>query len=328
MAGASSSMRFTQVSSLEAIMPLDPQAQSLVDAMAKLNLKPIEDSTVEEARESMRARTAGLGPFAEVAAVSEHKVPVAGGEIAVRFYSPGGAGPHPVLVFYHGGGWVIGDLYTHDGLCRTLTNAAGCVVASVDYRLAPESKYPVAAEDSYTALRWIVAHAGTLGIDPRRVAVGGDSAGGNLSTVVALMTRDRKGPALVFQALIYPVTNHSLDTPSYHENATGYVLTREAMRWFWRHYLAREEQGQEPLASPLLAPSLAGLPPALVITAACDPLRDEGEAYAARLRDAGVPVTLTRYEGMFHGFMRMTRFLDKARAAVDEVAGSLRKAFA
>jgi acetyl esterase len=202
------------------------------------------------------------------------------------------------------------------------------MVASVDYRLAPESRYPVAAEDSYAALGWIVANAARLGIDPRRVAVGGDSAGGNLSAAVSLMARDRKGPALVYQVLIYPVTNHSLDTPSYHENATGYVLTREAMRWFWRHYLAREEQGREPLASPLVAPNLAGLPPALVITAACDPLRDEGEAYAARLRDAGVPVTLTRYDGMFHGFIRMTRFLDKARAAVDEVAGSLRKGFA
>ena len=309
-------------------MPLDPQAQTLVDAMAKLNLKPVEDSTPEEARESMRSRTAALGPFAEVAAVSEHRVPVTDGKITVRLYSPGGSGPHPVLVFYHGGGWVIGDLDTHDGVCRSLTNAAGCVVASVDYRLAPEAKYPVAAEDSYAALQWIVANAARLKINPWRVAVGGDSAGGNLSAVVALMARDRGGPALVYQALIYPVTNHSLDTPSYHENATGYVLTREAMRWFWRHYLARDEQGREPLASPLMAPSLAGLPPALVITAACDPLRDEGEAYAARLRDAGVPVTLTRYDGMFHGFIRMTRFLDKARAAVDEVGGSLRKAFA
>jgi acetyl esterase/lipase len=309
-------------------MSLDPQAQKLVDAMAALNLKPVEDSTPEEARESMRTRTAGLGPFEEVAAVSEHRVPVQGGLITVRLYSPGGAGLHPALVFYHGGGWVIGDLYTHDGICRSLTNAAGCVVASVDYRLAPEAKYPAAAEDSYAALLWLVANAAELGIDPRRVAVGGDSAGGNLSTVVALMARDRGGPALVAQVLIYPVTVHDFDTPSYHENATGYVLTREAMRWFWRHYLARAEQGREPYASPLLTPSLAGLPAALVITAEHDPLRDEGEAYAARLRDAGVPVTLTRYDGMFHGFLRMTRFLDKARAAVDEVGGSLRKAFA
>jgi acetyl esterase len=309
-------------------MPLDPQAQQVVDAMAALNLKPVEDSTPAEAREAMRARTAALGPFDEVAKIADHRVPVDGGEIAVRVYSPSGAGPHPVLVFYHGGGWVIGDLYTHDGICRSLTNAAACAVASVDYRLAPEAKYPVAAEDSYTALCWMAANAGRLGIDPRRVAVGGDSAGGNLATVVALMARDRRGPSLVYQALIYPVTDHGFDTPSYQENATGYVLTREAMRWFWRHYLARDEQGAEAYASPLRAANLAGLPSALVLTAECDPLRDEGEIYAARLRDAGVPVTLTRYSGMFHGFFRMTRMLDKARAALDEVAGSLRKAFA
>jgi acetyl esterase len=253
---------------------------------------------------------------------------VAGGEITVRAYSPGGPGPHPVLIYYHGGGWVIGDLYTHDGLCRSLTNAARCVVVSVDYRLAPESKYPVPAEDSYAALRWVVANAARLGLDPRRVAVGGDSAGGNLATVVALMARERGGPALVHQVLIYPVTDLDLNTQSYVENATGYVLTREGMRWFWNHYLVRESQGREPYASPLRAPSLAGLPSALVITAECDPLRDEGEAYGARLRAAGVPVTVTRYAGIFHGFVRMTRILDKARTAVDEIAGSLQKAFA
>ncbi|HEX2501770.1 MAG TPA: alpha/beta hydrolase [Methylomirabilota bacterium] len=309
-------------------MPLDPQAQRVVDAIAALNLKPTEQSTPEEARESIRSRTAALGPVEDVAAVADHRVPVAGGEITVRLYSPGGSGPHPVLVYYHGGGWVVGDLYTHDGLCRSLANATRCAVLSVDYRLAPEFKYPVATEDSYAALGWAVANADRLGIDRHRVAVGGDSAGGNLATVVALMARERGGPPLVHQTLIYPVTDHGLDTPSYRENATGYVLTREGMRWYWDHYLARESQGEEPYASPLRAPSLAGLPPALVITAECDPLRDEGEAYAARLRDAGVPVTLTRYAGMYHGFVRMTHFLDKARTAVDEIAGSLQKAFA
>jgi acetyl esterase len=309
-------------------MSLDPQAQRVIDAVAALNLKPTEESTPDEARESMRSRTAALGPFEDVAAVADHRVPVPGGEITVRVYSPGGRAPHPALVYYHGGGWVIGDLYTHDGLCRSLTNAARCAVVSVDYRLAPESKYPVAAEDSYAALRWVVANAARLGIDPRRVAVGGDSAGGNLATVVALMAREREGPALVHQILIYPVTDHDFNTASYLENATGYLLTREGMRWFWTHYLAREAQGREPHASPLRAPSLVGLPPALVITAEHDPLRDEGEAYAARLRDAGVPVTLTRYAGMIHGFIRMTRILDKARTALDEIADSLQKAFA
>jgi acetyl esterase len=309
-------------------MPLDPQAQRLIDAMAALNLKPVEESTPDEARESIRTRTAGLGPFEEVAAVADHRVPVAGGEITVRAYSPAGAGPHPALVYYHGGGWVIGDLYTHDGLCRSLTNAARCAVLSVDYRLAPEWKYPVPVNDSYAALEWAVANAARLGIDPRRIAVGGDSAGGNLATVMALMARERRGPAIVHQVLIYPVTNHDLNTRSYVENATGYVLTLEGMRWFWSHYLGQEADGREPHASPLRAPSLAGLPPALVITAEYDPLRDEGEAYAARLRDAGVPVTLTRYPGMFHGFVRMTKFLDQARTALDEIAGSLQKAFA
>lgn len=309
-------------------MPLDPQAQRVIEAMAALNLKPVEESTPAEARESIRTRTAALEPFPDVAAVVDHRVPVSGGEITVRAYSPDGPGPHPALVYYHGGGWVIGDLYTHDGLCRSITNAARCAVLSVDYRLAPESKYPVAVEDSYAALLWIVANAERLGIDRRRMAVGGDSAGGNLATVMALMARDRTGPRLALQVLIYPVTDHDLDTRSYRENATGYILTREGMRWFWNHYLASEAQGREPCASPLRAASLAGLPPALVITAEYDPLCDEGEAYAARLRDAGVPVTLTRYPGMFHGFVRLTNVLDKARTALDEIASSVQKAFA
>jgi acetyl esterase len=309
-------------------MPLDPQAQTIVDALAALNLKPVEESTPAEARESMKSRTAALGPVEDVAAVADHRVPVAGGEIALRLYSPGGPGPHPALVFYHGGGWVIGDLDTHDGICRSLANAARCAVASVDYRMAPEHRYPVAAEDSYAGFQWVLGHAARLGIDPRRVAVGGDSAGGNLAAVVSLMARDRKAPAPIFQALVYPVTDCNLDTPSYRENATGYILTREGMRWFFGHYLGREEQGREPYASPLRAPSLAGLPPALVQTAEYDPLRDEGEAYAARLRDSGVPVTVTRYPGVFHGFLRMTNILDKAKAARDEIAGALRKAFA
>jgi acetyl esterase len=307
-------------------MPLDPQAQKVVDALAALNLKPFKDSTPAEARESMRTRTAALGPFEEVAAVADHRVPVTGGEITVRVYRPAGVGPHPVLVFYHGGGWVIGDLYTHDGICRSIVNAAGCAVASVDYRLAPEFKYPTPVDDSYAGLLWVVANATRLGLDPARIAVGGDSAGGNLAAVMALMARDRRGPRLLLQILVYPVTNHDFNTVSYRENATGFVLSAEDMRWFWRHYLSREEQGREPLASPLLAKSLADLPPALVITAGCDPLRDEGEAYAGRLRDAGVAVTLTQYSGMFHGFLRMTRILDQSRVVLDEVAGALRKA--
>jgi acetyl esterase len=309
-------------------MPLDPQAQKVVDALAALNLKPFRDSSPAEARESMRSRTAALGPFEEVPAVADHRVPVTGGEITVRVYKPAGMGPHPVLVFYHGGGWVIGDLYTHDGICRSIVNAAGCAVASVDYRLAPEFKYPVPVEDSYAGLLWVVANATRLGLDSARIAVGGDSAGGNLAAVMALLARDRRGPRLLLQILVYPVTNHDFGTASYRENGTGFVLTTDDMRWFWRHYLSREEQGREMTASPIRAKSLADLPPALVITAGCDPLRDEGDAYAARLRDAGVAVTLTPYPGMFHGFLRMTRILDQSRVLLDEIAGALKKALA
>jgi acetyl esterase len=308
-------------------MPLDPQARQIIDATLALNLPPVEQMTPDQARESMRARTTTLGPVEDVARVEEHRVGVPGGEITVRGYTPAGTGPRPALVFFHGGGWVIGDLDTHDGICRSLANAAGCVVASVDYRRAPEHRYPVAAEDAFAATQWVATHGAGLGVDRRRLAVGGDSAGGNLAAAVALMARERGGPAIGFQLLVYPVTHHNFDSPSYGQCGEGYLLTRNGMRWFWNHYLARAADGQEPYASPLLARDLAGLPAALVITAEYDPLRDEGEAYAARLREAGVSVTLTRYPGMIHGFFRMINLVDQARIARDEAADALRKAF-
>ena len=308
-------------------MTLDPQAQRVIEATARLGLPPMEQMTPAEARESMRVRTAALGPVENVAAIAEHKVPVAGDTIGLRVYSPGGpAGrpPFPGLVFFHGGGWVIGDLDTHDGLCRALANAAGRVVASVDYRLAPEHRFPTAAEDAYAATRWVADHAAALGVDPRRLAVGGDSAGGNLATVVALMARDRGGPALGLQWLVYPVVDHDFDTASYRENAEGYLLTRAAMRWFWNHYAPAPADRARPHASPLRAPSLAGLPPALIQTAGYDPLRDEAEVYARHLRAAGVPTTLTRYPGMIHGFLRLLNHVDQARVALTEAATLLR----
>jgi acetyl esterase len=308
-------------------MPLDPQAQKIVDATLALKLPPVEQMTPAQARASIRARIAGLGPAEEVARVEEHRVPVENGAITVRCYTPRGTGLRPALVFFHGGGWVIGDLDTHDGICRSLANAADCVVASVDYRLAPEHRYPTAAEDAFAATRWVATEGRRLGIDGRRLAVGGDSAGGNLAAVVTLMARERGGPPLAFQLLVVPCTHHAFDTPSYKDCGEGYLLTRDAMRWFWNLYLRRPEDGREAFASPLLAPNLAGLPPALVITAGYDPLRDEGEAYAARLREAGVPVTLTRYPGMIHGFFRLINLVDQARVARDEAATALRKAF-
>jgi acetyl esterase len=274
----------------------------------------------------MRTRTAGLGPVEDVPAVADHRVPVEGGEITVRLYAPAGVGPHPVLVFYHGGGWVIGDLYTHDGLCRSLVNAAGCAVASVDYRLAPEFKFPVAVEDSYTALKWVAANGPRLGLDSARLAVGGDSAGGNLAAVVALMARDAGGPAIALQVLIYPVTDVMRETRSYADFADGYMLTRDSMRWFIAHYLTSKDDARDWRVSPLRAPSLAGLPPALIVTAGFDPLRDEGEMYAGRLRDAGNRVDYVCYGGMVHGFLGMGKLLDTTGRAIDHIGGSLRQA--
>jgi acetyl esterase len=224
---------------------------------------------------------------------------------------------------------VIGDIETHDVVCRELANAGGCMVASVEYRLAPEHRFPVAAEDCYAVTTWLAAHAGELGVDAKRIAVGGDSAGGNLSAVVAQLARDRGGPALAFQLLIYPATDAARDSVSHRENGQGYLLTSDAMTWFLGHYLGNDASLHgDPRCSPLRANDFRGLPPALVITAEYDPLRDEGEAYGERLRAAGVPVTVTRYPGMIHGFFAMGAFLDQGRTAVAEAARALRTALA
>jgi len=254
----------------------------------------------------------------------------------VRIYwpqEPSGA-PLPALLYFHGGGWVICDLDSHDPTCRAITNSVGCVVVSVDYRLAPEHKFPAAAEDAYAATLWVTANASDLGVDPARIAVGGDSAGGNLAAAVALMARDRRAlqqraPQIMFQLMVYPVTDvTSLDTPSYRENAEGYFLTAASMDWYRHQYLTDLSEASHPYASPLQAPDLTGLPPALVLTAEHDPLRDEGEAYAARLRDAGVPASAVRYDGVFHGFFALGRLLDIAKQANEDAYAALREAFA
>ncbi len=308
-------------------MPLDPQVQAFLDQVTAMNLPLLNTLSVEEARQTVAVLSEMQGAPDPVASVDNLALPGPAGEIPVRAYTPEQSGPLPVLVYFHGGGWVTGDLETHDGLCRTLANAAGCVVASVDYRLAPEHKFPAAPEDAYAATRWVAENAGQIGGDPQRVAVGGDSAGGNLAAVVALMARDRGGPQLVFQLLIYPATDSACDTVSCRENAEGYLLTLETMRWFWNHYLSSDTDRGNPYAAPLRAPDMRGLPPALVLTAEFDPLRDEGEAYAARLRAAGVPVQFKRYDGMIHGFFGMGALVDQARTAMEEVAAGLQAAF-
>jgi len=248
--------------------------------------------------------------------------------IPARLYRPRGvpaSTPLPGLIFFHGGGWVIGDLETHDVLCRQLTAGAGISVVSVDYRLAPEHKFPAAADDAWAATRWVAAHAAELAIDARRLAVGGDSAGGNLAAVVALLARDHRAPSLALQVLIYPVTDVATAWPSYSQFAEGFMLTRDSMQWFIAQYLAPEADGGDWRVSPLRAPSLADVAPALVVTAGFDPLRDEGDAYAHKLREAGVRVDHISYGGMIHGFVPMGRLIETGNRAVAHIAASLRQ---
>ena len=290
-------------------------------------MPPLHTLSVEAARQLMIDLFTTKGEREPVGKVEDRSIPGRDGPLALRIYTPAGRGPFPILAFFHGGGWVIGNLETHDAPCRALANAAGCIVVAVDYRLAPEHKFPVAPEDCYAATRWVADHAAEIGGDPRRLAVGGDSAGGNLAAVVAQLSRDRGGPPLVFQLLVYPVTDHRFDTASYRENADGYFLTKDGMEWFWNHYLARAGDGDQPLASPLRARSLRGLPPAFVMTAEYDPLRDEAESYAALLREAGVEVALTRYPGTIHGFFSMGNVLSAGKQGMEDAAAALRTAF-
>lgn len=306
-------------------MPIDPQAQVILDMNKAAGLPPMHTLSPAE----LRARPRPPQPEPEpVARVVNQTISGPDGDIPVRIYWPEGDGPFPGVAFFHGGGWVICDLDTHDAVCRMLTNKTGAVVMSVDYRLAPEAKFPAASDDCYAATVWMAENAESLNVDASRIAVAGDSAGGNLAAVVALMARDQGGPDLVFQAMVYPVTDYSFDTPSYQENGDKeFVLGTDSMKYFWGHYLANEEDGSHPYASPLQAEDLGNLPPALVITAEFDPLRDEGEAYGRALQEAGVPTQITRYDGVFHGFFSMAAMLDKAKAANSEAAEALRKAF-
>ncbi|MEK6409641.1 MAG: alpha/beta hydrolase [Acidobacteriota bacterium] len=310
-------------------MPIDPQARALLDQMAAAGQPPLTSQSVADARQAVLAFAQLGGDPERVGQIEDRELPGPGGAIPVRIYTPDGSGPFPVLVYFHGGGWVLCDIETHDPVCRSLARAAGCIVVSVDYRLAPEHKFPAAAEDCYAATQWVMNNAALINGDPARIAVGGDSAGGNLAAVVALMARDRSGMAPIFQLLVYPATDYyTLGTPSYKENAEGYFLTNDDMVWFWNHYLNGEADAANPYACPLRATSLTGLPSALVITAEFDPLRDEGEMYAARLRESGVDAAMVRYDGMIHGFFSMAGVLEQGRNALELAAAHLRSAYA
>ena len=292
-------------------MPLDPQVQTLMDQMAALNAPPIHTLTPELVRMGIKMQLANDTNEPEsVSQVVNRTIPGPAGAIPVRIYTPTGSGPFPALVFFHGGGWVICDLNTHDSLCRDLCNAAGCVVVSVDYRLAPEHKFPAAPEDCYAATQWVAGHATEINTNPGKIAIGGDSAGGNLTAVVAQMVRDNGGPSLALQLLIYPATDFTFDGPSVHENGRGDFLTIDDMNWFMNHYLNSDADKKNPLhrrsvCQPAWAATSTG------DSGEYDPLRDEGETYGKRLKEARVPVTISRYNGVITGCLGWSRLLIK-----------------
>ncbi|HET7018266.1 MAG TPA: alpha/beta hydrolase [Streptosporangiaceae bacterium] len=304
-------------------MPLDPQLQAMRDQRERDNVAPLYTMTLADARAADLAsiRAGGGDPLA-VHEVIDLVIPGPAGELPLRVYRPSDARPLPALLYFFGGGWVLGTIDTADGVSRSLANASGALVVVVGYRLAPEHPFPAAAADCYATLRWVAENAAEIGADPARLAVGGDSAGGNLAAGVALRARD-DGLALAGQLLVYPNTDQLADDESMRSCEDRYLFNRHSVAWYRQHYLANPDDAASPLASPLRAETLAGLPPALVITAEYDPLRDQGEAYARRLADEGVKVELSRYPGMAHGFFTMAGTVDASRSALAQAGSTL-----
>ena len=306
---------------------IDPQAREVIDYLAGLGHPPIDQVPAPEARRLYRETRAALRPPApDLAVVRDLKAAGIAGPVPLRLYRPAD-GVLPAFIFFHGGGWVVGDLDTHDVVCRQIASLAQAVVIAVDYRLAPEHPFPAAADDAWSATTWIASHAMELGVDPKRIAVGGDSAGGGLAAVVALMARDSRTPRLALQVLVYPVLDLRAQSASYAAYAEGYLLTRAAMRWYIAQYAPTPDAIADWRASPLLAPWVHGVAPAVIIAAELDPLFDEGEAYARRLQGARVAVQHHRIEGMVHGFLTMGGKVDAANRAVETIATALRGAF-
>lgn len=304
---------------------LDPHVRAFVDQLAQAGAPKYGEQPIPEQRAAMAGSAAGFfGPIPPVP-WQDLAVPGPGGDVPVRVYRPV-EGPAPVLVWLHGGGWVLGNLETVHGPCATLAEQAGCVVVSVDYRLAPEHPFPAALEDAWAVVEWVREHGEQIGAEPGRLAIGGDSSGGNIAAVIARRARDA-GVPLALQLLVYPVCDADFDNGSYTAFQTGYWLTREAMVWFFEQY-APGLDWLDPEISPLRAADLAGVAPAHVITAECDVLRDEGEAYGRRLQEVGVPATISRHAGMVHGFFRLPAVVPHSREALAEAAGAIREAFA
>jgi acetyl esterase/lipase len=310
---------------------LDPQVLTLLERIAAAGRPPLHTLTAAQARaEYLRSRRALSPEPPEVALAQDRRIPGPGGPLALRVYRARGSQPTerlPVLVYFHGGGFTIGDLDTHDAVCRGLANSGRCAVVSVDYRLAPEHKFPAAVEDAVAATRWVAAHADELHVDAARLAVGGDSAGGNLAIVTTLIARDAGAPAIALQMLLYPPTHPPHNTASAEKFAQGYLQTREVISYFRNNYIRSPADFADWRCAPLLAPDLSRLPPAFIITAGYDMLVDEGKAFADRLAAAGVDVTYKCYEGMIHGFITMGKVIDAANRAIAECGGGLTRAF-
>ncbi len=308
-------------------MPLDPEAKASLEKQAAMGLPAQHEVSPEEARAMSEGQPRIPGP--EVASVSDLAAPGPHGDVPVRVYVPvtDDAAPLPVCVWFHGGGWVVGSIATNDPTCRALADASGAIVVSVDYRLAPEHKFPIPLDDCYAATEWAVANAASFGGDPSRLAVAGSSAGGNLAAAVALRARDEGGPRLAHQSLICPVVDSDFTRPSYIANGEGYGLNYDTMVYFWQCYVRGEADASNPYVAPMAAGDLSGVASAFVLTCEFDPLRDEGEAYAERLREAGVPVKLSRYDGQVHALFNAGVPFTRTWGAINEAAGELRKAF-
>ncbi len=309
---------------------LAPELRAMLDDMAASGAPPLPSLSPEEARAAFvglaEAINAEPDPVAETRDIT---IDGPGGPLTMRIYTPGrdGDGPLPVLVFFHGGGFIVGTLDGYDTVCQRLATRGRCMVISVDYRLAPEHKFPAALEDCLAATYWTAENAADLGGDATRLAIGGDSAGGNLAAVVAHVATRKNGPKLVYQVLFFPMTDCSRTYPSHESFSEGYFLSQDMIQWFFDAYARGPADAAHPLLSPLLFEDFEGLPPALVITAGYDPLHDEGERYAARLRDAGVDVTYSCYDDMIHGFISMTAVTPRGFEALDEAAAALHHAF-
>jgi acetyl esterase/lipase len=309
-------------------MPLDHDAEILLEMIREANRPTFESVGAVAARELFMAGRKALSPDPmPIAETRDVAIPGPGGAIPARLYRSATTGTLPVLVFFHGGGWVVGNIDSHEAMCRHIANRGECAVLSIDYRMGPENKFPAAVEDCFAATAWTADKAAQLGVEPARLAVGGDSAGGNLAAVVSLLARDKGAPRIAYQVLIYPATDAAMRHDSIARYAEGYVLTRATMRWFYEQYLRTPVDAADWRVSPLLASDLSRLPPAYVLTAGYDPLCDEGDAYAARLAAAGVPVTHRRFPGQVHGFVTNGKVIRAAETALDEIAAALKEAW-